>query len=474
MNQKIVIATTTAVVAASIVYLYLKNREPAEKIDYKAIGNQAYKEKNYSKAIEQYSKAIEQEQQSIYYGNRAASYFQLKQYELTLKDCDDALALNPLYTKGRYRRALCLYKMKRLEEAILELVVLTILNNSQEYSSVMNEWMIELVNNTKLEKRLPSTTFVQSYFDSYFYKEEVTDLKLISILDLISKKQYEQAYEELLKIESSTDEMIRLNLLGTFCFLYYDLEKATDYLTESCKIKPNVNALLKLGNITIEKGQLEQGMAQLNEAINIAVDPIEKADAYYHRGQMFLLSNLFNEAIKDFDEAVGYNKSHRFAKIQKATCLYRTDKSEALKEMIKTKKEFNDGSIDLYLGELFLDQMNVQQALKCFDNAIEKTKSPLAYINKAMVLAQQDFGKCQELFEEAKSVDRDCDMTYIQYGQMLMQAGKIEEAIKEFDFAINIARTPGELTQSLGAKLQALGSLQAQSIKEMERPTVEQ
>ena len=474
MQQKwIVISTTTVAVASvALVYLYLQ-RKPKEKVDFKALGNQAYKEKDYSTAIEQYTKAIEQEQQSIYYGNRAASYFQLKQYELTLQDCDEALELNPLYTKGRYRRALCLYKLQRVEEAILELVVLAILNNTQEYSATMNEWMIEMVTKMPLERRLPSTTFVQSYFDSYFYQEEVSDDSIINVLELIKGKKYEEAYKTLQEIDDSENECVRLNLLGTFHFLYYDLDKAYAFLEASCRIKPNVNAYLKMGNITIEKGDLEKGMAQLNNAIDIAVDPVEKADACYHRGQMFLLSNMFSEAINDFNMAIENNLDHRFAKIQKATCLYRSDKDEALRQMIKTKKEFDDGSIDLYLGELFLDQMNIQQAIKCFDSAIEKTKSPLAYINKAMVLAQNDFEQSKRLFEQAKVVDPECDMIYIQYGQLLAQLGQFDAAMEEFDTAIRIARTPGELTQSMGAKLQALGNIRANSLSQ-ERPTAEQ
>eukprot|EP00834_Sanchytrium_tribonematis_P007603 NODE_714_length_4512_cov_0.872876.p1 type:complete len:332 gc:universal NODE_714_length_4512_cov_0.872876:1157-2152(+) len=326
-----------------------------------------------------------------------------------------------------------------------------------------------MVSQMQIDKRLPSITFIQSYFDSYFYQPNIEDPQLLKIVDLIKNKEYKNAFDELSKINESTQEYIRLNLLGTFHFLYYDLDKAYDYLKESMKLKSNVNSLLKMGNITIERGDLDTGMTQLNEAIKSAKDPLEKADSYYHRGQMYLLSNQFTEAIHDFDDAISYNKEHMFAKIQKATCMYRQDKKEALKLMILTKKEFDDknpGAIDLYLGELFLDQMNLQQATKCFDYAIEKTGSPLAFINKAMILAQNDLIGCMELFEQAKKADPDCDMIYIQYGQVLTQAGRFDQALDEFDYAIQLARTPGELTQSIGAKLQALGTIQAAAIQE--------
>ncbi|CAG9937535.1 unnamed protein product [Clonostachys rosea f. rosea IK726] len=86
---------------------------------YKAAGNRHFKEKNYSKAIEQYSKAVDLFPDSpTYLSNRAAAYMSSGSYEAALEDCSRAADLDPHNPKILLRLARIYTGLGRPEEAM--------------------------------------------------------------------------------------------------------------------------------------------------------------------------------------------------------------------------------------------------------------------------------------------------------------------------------------------------------------------
>lgn len=93
---------------------------------YKSIGNDQFKERDYEGCITDYTKAILHcpedgscdEHLSVCYGNRAAAYVALGEFETALEDCCSALQINENYTKVLNRRSQCYEKLDRLEESL--------------------------------------------------------------------------------------------------------------------------------------------------------------------------------------------------------------------------------------------------------------------------------------------------------------------------------------------------------------------
>lgn len=101
----------------------------------KALGNEAFKLKEYSQAAVHYTKAIvcapaevlqpaaeaadagNQQVVSIIYANRAFCFQKLGQHEKALEDADECLKLNPRNVKGHFRRGLALHAAGRFREA---------------------------------------------------------------------------------------------------------------------------------------------------------------------------------------------------------------------------------------------------------------------------------------------------------------------------------------------------------------------
>lgn len=78
----------------------------------KRIGNGAFKEENYEKAVTYYSKALDQRKDSsVLWNNRALSYIRLGLFEKALDDCEWALKINETNLKALLNSAKCYRKL---------------------------------------------------------------------------------------------------------------------------------------------------------------------------------------------------------------------------------------------------------------------------------------------------------------------------------------------------------------------------
>jgi len=89
--------------------------------DLKTLGNQAYANKEFRKAIKFYDQAIKNAPNKEYISNRILSYFELQEYEKALIDSKVLERFYPEYAKGIHLRALTLDKLGYLTEAKLTL-----------------------------------------------------------------------------------------------------------------------------------------------------------------------------------------------------------------------------------------------------------------------------------------------------------------------------------------------------------------
>ena len=91
-------------------------------------GNNYFRTKDYDNAISMYSRAIvlcpiddeHKETLSVFYGNRAAAYFSVEEYECVVDDCSSALDLKPLYPKVLMRRSQAYEKLNRADDALVD------------------------------------------------------------------------------------------------------------------------------------------------------------------------------------------------------------------------------------------------------------------------------------------------------------------------------------------------------------------
>eukprot|EP00796_Vickermania_ingenoplastis_P004904 gene4904-3516_t len=87
----------------------------------KAQGNDFFKQKKYSEAIECYTKAIQMdpnsEATSALYSNRAACWQALSNFSKALEDAEQCIRIRPTWLKGHFRKGVALQSQGCLDEA---------------------------------------------------------------------------------------------------------------------------------------------------------------------------------------------------------------------------------------------------------------------------------------------------------------------------------------------------------------------
>ena len=87
--------------------------------EWKKEGNDAYKNKQYEKAIQAYSEAIALNgNDHSYYSNRAICHFNIQNFLECCNDCDECMKINPKFTKAMRRKGMALIEMLKFAEAV--------------------------------------------------------------------------------------------------------------------------------------------------------------------------------------------------------------------------------------------------------------------------------------------------------------------------------------------------------------------
>jgi stress-induced-phosphoprotein 1 len=97
----------------------------SQGLEAKAEGNAHFKESRYEKAIEAYTRALQtvtdENEKSVIYSNRAACYYQLRNFEEVVADSTESLTLSPTNAKSLLRRGLAYESLEKQKLALQDL-----------------------------------------------------------------------------------------------------------------------------------------------------------------------------------------------------------------------------------------------------------------------------------------------------------------------------------------------------------------
>jgi len=82
-------------------------------------GNECFKKGDWANAVKFYTEALKRNPKDAkIFSNRAACYTKLNAFDLTIKDCDESIALDPTFVKAYLRKANVLKAMGQIQKAM--------------------------------------------------------------------------------------------------------------------------------------------------------------------------------------------------------------------------------------------------------------------------------------------------------------------------------------------------------------------
>ncbi|KAG9239636.1 hypothetical protein BJ875DRAFT_531595 [Amylocarpus encephaloides] len=466
------------------------NLSEQERKDYaaklKAAGNHAYGAKDYDKAIELYGSAILCKPDPIFYSNRAACYNAKSEWEKVIEDTTAAINLDSEYVKALNRRSTAYEHLLKYSEALLDSTASCIIDGFRNEASAQSvERLLKKVAEVKgkailetKDKKLPSASFVTNYLQSFRARpppaglEDSVELsddtgkgQLQVGLQAVAKKTadgYEEAataFDKALELnELGEHEAFAYNMRGTFKYLRGENLDALADLTKSVELQPSLTqSYIKRASMHLELGKKDEAAEDFEKAMEYNNDD---PDIYYHRAQLHFILGEFGEAGQDYQKSIDLDGDFIFSHIQLGVTQYKmgsiASSMATFRRCIKNFSQVPD--VYNYYGELLLDQQKYQESIERFDTAVEMEKQTkplgmnvLPLINKALALFQwkQDFAEAEKLCQKALIIDPECDIAVATMAQLLLQQGKVTEALKYFERAAELSRTEGEIINAL-------------------------
>ncbi|KAK5710132.1 TOM (translocase of outer membrane) complex component [Elasticomyces elasticus] len=466
----------------------------AQRKDYaaklKAAGNKAYGSKDYNNAIDLYSRALLCKPDPVFYSNRAACHNALSDWPAVIADTTAAINLDPEYEKALNRRGNAYEQEGQYSEALLDYTASCIIGQFRNESAAQAvERLLKKVAETKAkaimegkEKKLPSPTFVSNYLQSFRPRPLPEGLDESADLEENGGKWYLR--KGLLAIQQRTgdgyteaarcfDEAIEKNHLdkhewtayaynmrGTFRYLRGENDAALEDLNKSIELDPAlVQSYVKRASMHLEQGKREEAAHDFELAMS---HNDQDPDIFYHRAQLHFILSEFKDAATDYQTSIDLDPKFIFSHIQLGVTQYKMGSiASSMATFRRCIKSFGDKSdVYNYYGELLLDQQKYQEAVEKFDTAVEMERknvgekggmNVLPLINKALALFQwrQDFSAAEELCQMALGIDPECDIAVATMAQLLLQQGKVTDALKYFERAAELSRTEGEVVNAL-------------------------
>ncbi|EGP91014.1 unnamed protein product [Zymoseptoria tritici ST99CH_1A5] len=455
----------------------------------KAAGNKAYGSKDYNRAIELYTQAILCKADPVFYSNRAACWNAMSNWAKVIEDTTAAIALDSEYVKALNRRANAYEQEERFSEALLDYTASCIIDQFRnEASAQAVERLLKKVAESKAktilekkEKKLPSPTFVSNYLQSFRTKELPAGLeesanlqeeggkwylrKGLLAMKLRTGEGYAEASESfdeaVARNELQSYEALAYNMRGTFRYLRGENVTALEDLNKSIELDPTlVQSYVKRASMHLEQSLRDAAATDFETA---ATHNPDDPDIYYHRAQLHFILSEFSLAATDYQKSIELDKDFIFSHIQLGVTQYKMGSvASSMATFRRCIKNFGDKSdVYNYYGELLLDQQKYQEAVEKFDTAVEMERKTigergggmnvLPLINKALALFQwkQDYSSAEELCQKALIIDPECDIAVATMAQLLLQQGKVTDALTYFERAAELSRTEGEIVNAL-------------------------
>jgi len=284
------------------IYSDVISKYPDDALAYNNRGSAYYEQKNYELALRDFDDAIRVNSfDPGPYNNRGSIYFYYKRYEEAVKDYDMAIKLKPGYLAAYSNRGNVYSDMHKYDEAL------------KDYDEVLK---------TQPENAKLLLSHGNVNFDAGRFADAIRDFdKAAKIKPGYVEAYYNlgnahyrlQKYDEAVKdyakaIELKPDYAEAYINTGNIYDDQHQCENALRVYDMAVKVRPGfAKALYNRGNCYSNLGKFDKAIADFNAAIR---SDSTYALAYYNRGNNYFTLHRNQEAIKDWEKAIRLSPDH--------------------------------------------------------------------------------------------------------------------------------------------------------------------
>ena len=241
---------------------------------------------------------------------------------------------------------------------------------------------------------------------------------------------------------TSRNYIAQNNLAGTL-LERGQLNEAIANYREALEIKPDVAEVQSnLGNALLREGNVDEAIVHLQKALQI--DPAY-AEAYNHMGSALMKKGQAGEAIAHYQKAVQLNTSYADAYNNLGVAFLRSGQVDQAIADYKKAVAINPESAEMQynLGNALAHQGNWADAIACYQAAVstERDSVKAAKIRNNLAAALEKLGKSDEAleqFRQAVQINGNYPEAHCNLGRMLAQHGRRDEAVAHLREALRL------------------------------------
>jgi tetratricopeptide (TPR) repeat protein len=271
-----------------------------------------------------------------------------------------------------------------------------------------------------------------------------------------SEKDFPRSWKSLEYLILAQEQFINYNRTG----ILRDLDKSRDLAIEAMRTDPGYDKTLGLlsKQALIYLGNNNSREAEEIFHIMKAFRPFEGSVGL---GLVYSNNGRYEEACREYEEALGINKSSKSTWLKRGKTLFYLGKfEEAIMSYDQALKiDPNYVKARNGRGDALAFQSKLDEAIKSYDGALKiDSKSAYAWTAKGNALrSQSKFGEAIKSYNEALRIDPKSAYAWTVKGNALMSLGKFDEAIKSYDEALKIDPKYVYAWNNKGNALRSLG-----------------
>ncbi|KAK4880754.1 hypothetical protein RN001_008900 [Aquatica leii] len=303
-------------------------------------GNQLFKIKQYRSALPLYSEAIELcPDMAAYYGNRAACYIMLNNFQEALSDARKAVQLDSSFIKGYQRVVKCgiaLGDIMTAEQAIAKIIELdptnASLNNDQKAIEIIKQYEHEAV---KAYDKKDFRKVIYCMDRCLDQAPTCNRYKIKKAECLAFLGRYQEARDivnSILHMDRGSAEAIYVRGI---CLFYEDnVDSAINHFQQVLRLAPDHKKAMdsykraKFLKKTKDEGNEAYKNCKFQEAIDLytqalAIDPLNKkinSKLYFNRATVLARLVKLQEAVADCTAALNLDETYLKALLRRAKC----------------------------------------------------------------------------------------------------------------------------------------------------------